>query len=46
MGDPPDKLVLAGLFGDEISVLELMGFTTEDIDPLLEFTRADGVGFC
>jgi len=45
MRDPADKLVLAGLFGNEISVLELMGFTTEDVNPLLEFTRGDCVGF-
>ena len=46
MRDPADKFVLARLFGDEISMLELVGFTAEDVNPLLEFTGGDGVRFC
>lgn len=46
MRDPADEFVLARLFCDEVTMLELVGFTTEDINPLLEFTRADSVGFC
>ena len=46
MRDPTDEFVLAGLLGDEISVLELVSFTAEDVNPLLEFTGGDGIGFC
>lgn len=43
MINTPHELLLVRLLGDKVAVFETVGVATKDINPLLVFTRPDGV---